>query len=504
MGYNSLRLPFTLPLFQSGDFQFLDKCIDWCEEEGIYVFLDLYGALEEESAYNKIIALWEKIAERYEQRWIVGGYDILSEPPGAESPGYINCGLRLPKLAEFYREAVCAIRAKDKNHLISEGIGSKTLSWKKMSSTNSQYSIRKPKNWDAILSYVNACVKPEKAAVAAMFDEYLNNIQLQNCLENINLTNAIFRRPAFILGAGDFDTAPAKPASPQEKSPLKLTAGESVSYTVCMTESGDTVRLTYFAAPESHFTVFEDGRKLGSVDTSVNPGISAAPNTSQAFALVSKREAVIKIEVDNGEVSFIDLRFSRPFKDAKYQGGAQNIPGRVMVAYYDFGGEGLAYHDSDAVNHGSGELTPIDGTYRNGFRANENVDTTYTKFQGVVDNSPYNFVEPEPDMLYVGWNHPGEWTTYTVNVEESGDYKVKLMFASWGGGACILDFDGMATLCKFPSTFVKADPIEWRQWHHWNKVDAAKIHLESGLHILTVKIVEGAMNYAYFDFSLSQ
>src|SRR5690349_2066578 len=46
----------------------------------------------------------------------------------------------------------------------------------------------------------------------------------------------------------------------------------------------------------------------------------------------------------------------------------KNIPGRVLCAYYDVDGEGVAYHDSDPQNHGSGELNPADGTYLNEFR----------------------------------------------------------------------------------------------------------------------------------------
>ncbi len=54
-----------------------------------------------------------------------------------------------------------------------------------------------------------------------------------------------------------------------------------------------------------------------------------------------------------------------PYQDSKYAGGAQKIPGLVMCAYYDSGGEGVAYHDSDAKNSGSGGLNPADGTYLN-------------------------------------------------------------------------------------------------------------------------------------------
>ena len=43
----------------------------------------------------------------------------------------------------------------------------------------------------------------------------------------------------------------------------------------------------------------------------------------------------------------------KPFKDKYYTQGAQAIPGRVELAYYDLGGEGIAYHDNSPENEGS-------------------------------------------------------------------------------------------------------------------------------------------------------
>ncbi len=83
----------------------------------------------------------------------------------------------------------------------------------------------------------------------------------------------------------------------------------------------------------------------------------------------------------------------KPFHDSKYQGGPQRIPGKVFCAYYDVGGEGIAYHDTDAKNNGSGGLNPADGTYLNEFRMNKGVDTSYTKFHDQIDNNPYNLVQ---------------------------------------------------------------------------------------------------------------
>ena len=78
----------------------------------------------------------------------------------------------------------------------------------------------------------------------------------------------------------------------------------------------------------------------------------------------------------------------RPFHDSVYHAGPQKIPGRVQCAYYDLGGEGIAYHDTDAQNKGSGTLNPADGSYLNEFRMHEGVDTSYTKYHDDIDENP--------------------------------------------------------------------------------------------------------------------
>ena len=103
--------------------------------------------------------------------------------------------------------------------------------------------------------------------------------------------------------------------------------------------------------------------------------------------------------------------YGRPFQDSVYQGGPQTIPGPVQCAYYDLGGEGVAYHDSDATNRGSGGLNPANGEYLNEFRMHEGVDFSYAKFkrQTQIDENPYDPVTPPPNQLYFGWTEPGEW-----------------------------------------------------------------------------------------------
>jgi hypothetical protein len=194
-----------------------------------------------------------------------------------------------------------------------------------------------------------------------------------------------------------------------------------------------------------------------------------------------------------------------PFNDEQYQGGAQIVPGKVYCAYYDFGGEGIAYHDTDSVNHGSGELNPVDGSYLHSFRVNEGVDISYTKSND-IDNTPYNFVQPPMELVYVGWTEPDEWLKYTINVTETGVYTVSILYTSNQGGKISLavNNDSIGTF-NIISTFNEADPVDFRQWHHWNIItDLASVKLEKGIQVLKLTTEEtGQMNYAYLDFELA-
>jgi hypothetical protein len=87
-----------------------------------------------------------------------------------------------------------------------------------------------------------------------------------------------------------------------------------------------------------------------------------------------------------------------PYLDSVAALSIQKIPGKLKCAFYDRGGEGAAYHDSDGRNNGSGGLNKGPG-YLNGFRMDEGVDISYTKFHDSIDNSVYNKVQPSVNQL---------------------------------------------------------------------------------------------------------
>jgi hypothetical protein len=102
----------------------------------------------------------------------------------------------------------------------------------------------------------------------------------------------------------------------------------------------------------------------------------------------------------------------RPFEDSAHGAFAPRIPGIVQAALYDLGGEGVAYHDTDPVNHGSGELNaeashqrPHASAYVWGFRRDEGVDVSYVK--DFADLNHANPVSPLVNQLYIGWTADG-------------------------------------------------------------------------------------------------
>ena len=147
LGYNSVRIPMHWRLlmeegpgivFKEEGFSLLEHCLDWCEEAGIYAFLDLHGAPGGQTGANiddsvdnvprlftdahnkeKALALWKELAVRFGGREVVGGYDLLNEPIAPENAGYGNRDYLIPELEQFYRDAIALIREVDSNHLFS-------------------------------------------------------------------------------------------------------------------------------------------------------------------------------------------------------------------------------------------------------------------------------------------------------------------------------------------------------------------------------------------------
>ncbi len=134
-GFNVVRLPFIWnlvedeknPLHLRDDaWDILDEALKQAEQRGIYVILDLHGAVgaqgwEQHSGcagknlywstpvYQERTAwLWKQIAARYRDRAVVAGYSLLNEPWGTSE---VNLALEMKKLYD-------AVRSVDQNHVV--------------------------------------------------------------------------------------------------------------------------------------------------------------------------------------------------------------------------------------------------------------------------------------------------------------------------------------------------------------------------------------------------
>jgi len=76
------------------------------------------------------------------------------------------------------------------------------------------------------------------------------------------------------------------------------------------------------------------------------------------------------------------------------------------------------------------------------------------------------------------------------------------MYTSNGEGRFeVLVDDVLRETVTLPTTHTSADPVDWRQWHHWNKlVDDRPIDLLAGLHTLRIRFLAGNTNLDYIEF----
>lgn len=208
---------------------------------------------------------------------------------------------------------------------------------------------------------------------------------------------------------------------------------------------------------------------------------------------------VMKVQIMDGQ--FPSDYKGKPFYDDTLGFKApQVIPGRIELAYYDFGGEGVAYHDSTSTNDGAKlnhQCFDYGCHWRPGvpyhiafFRENEGVDISYTK--DWADYKKPNVVEPMVNQLYIGWEANGEWTNYTVNVKSPGRYKIITVYANYDNNSELWLNNKFAAKLYLPKNT--------GYYHQWDQATIGEIVFPiSGLQLITLKYNRGP-NLAYLDF----
>jgi len=464
-GYNSVRLPmhynlFTLPIQQEPNvgentwietgFTLVDNLLEWCEENNMYLILDLHAApggqgfgsdindydpnlpslWESEENKNKTIALWGQIANRYKDEPWIGGYDLLNET---------HWDLGENELRDFYIDVTNEIRIYDDNHIIFiEGNGyandfsGLTPPW----DDNMVYSFHKYWSYNDSLDWVTW-----------MRNEYGTPLWMGEAGENSNqwFTEAIKVFEENYIGWAFW--------------PWKKIESISAPYAISSNSNYESL-VNYFRGEGNPPTI----------DNAVQGLMQLASDVNIANASFQKDvvDAMIRQPNSNQTIPFNQI---------------PDIPGLFYASDYDLGTNGFAYNDSDFatyhVNTNSFQAWNQGWQYRN-----DGVD---------IENSE----DPESNGFQVGFTDNDEWLQFTVNVLDSGFYNIVSRYASTSSGLLNLSMDG------FPIT---GNIILYNTGSYSNFVNklTSGIYLSEGIHKIKIKMVTGGYNLTRFNFDLME
>lgn len=137
-GINTVRIPIHYKYFETDNaegFTLLDRVIQWCRADKIYVIIDMHAApggqtgtniddsygypwlYDSPGAQAHLVAVWQRIARHYRNNPTVLGYDLLNEP----IPHYPSLRSLNPKLEPVYKKLTAAIRQGDTHHILFLG-----------------------------------------------------------------------------------------------------------------------------------------------------------------------------------------------------------------------------------------------------------------------------------------------------------------------------------------------------------------------------------------------
>src|SRR5687767_12792151 len=160
---------------------------------------------------------------------------------------------------------------------------------------------------------------------------------------------------------------------------------------------------------------------------------------------------------------------SNPSPTRPYMGKLHVIPGMIELEDFDEGGEGVAYHDLDPENQEKKEPP-----YRKTGVDLERRDTASGKFN-------------------LGWTRPGEWLTYSVDVKQTGAYRIDMHVACKGpGGTFYLEFNGVD----------RTGPItvpDTGGWEHLKPFSHQGVKLVAGRQVMKVVMATGGVSGSIGD-----
>ncbi|MBT4062357.1 MAG: carbohydrate-binding protein [Lentimicrobiaceae bacterium] len=412
-GYNSIRLPmhynlFTLPIEDepvSGEntwltkgFNMVDSLLSWCEQNNMYLILDLHAApggqgenaaicdydpdkpslWESQDNRNKTVALWAKLAKRYTDEPWIGGYDLLNE---------VNWNLSgNTQLRALYEEITDSIRAVDTSHIIFiEG------NW----FANDFTGLTPP--WDDNMSY--------------SFHKYWNYNDPGSISWALDLRNQ-YNIPLWMGESGENSNVWFTDA-------IELFEDNNIGWSFWPYKRIETI-----VAPYS--ILFTDGYKdILSYWRNEGP----KPTVDEAYnSMMELATNANSINCDYRK-DVHDAQIRQPRSNNTIPYGIHNIPGLIYLSNFDLGKLNHAYYDMENANYSLS--TGFFTAWNNGWvYRNDGVD---------IESNTDTF---NSNGFHIAYSEKGEWMKYTVNISESGVFQAKVRFAtSYTGGKFHLSID---------------------------------------------------------------
>lgn len=455
-GFNSIRLPFHYKIvynpdngtFREEGFAIFDSLLAWCETAGMFVILDMHCAPGGQNKDNisdsdgiearlwtnptnqtLTIRIWKEIARRYAARTIVAGYDLLNEP--VLPPGYSNTVLK-----NLYKQITDTIRTVDPHHIVFiEG------------------------NWYA--TDFNLLTPPFVSNMVYAFHKYWNETSFSTIQYLVSIRNQYFV-PLWLGESGEN-------SNPWFHEVTRLCEQNNIGWNWWTHKKLETITspLSARIGPE--------------YQTVLNYWNGQAPRPTEAFATSAlfgmAQNLALHLCVPRPDVlkSLTDPAFGTTLKPYK----SLAIPGIIDAVDYDFGTEGVAYHDTDYKNVGG---------------SNTEYNKGYDYRNDGVDIDVCNDTQGAP--YYVGWIASGEWIRYTVDVATGGLYRADLRVAAPStGGQIQFSIDGVPVTSPVSVSATGG-------WTTWAGMAVNNIPMPAGQHVLTVTFPSAGFNLNRMQFVL--
>lgn len=455
-GFNSIRLPMhynkLIPEDQPGvylekGFKYIDDLLTWCEKNELYLILDLHAAPggqsdEPISDYNpNKPSLWE--SEFNKERTINLWREIArrySEKEWIGGYDLINetkwdLGNNNAPLRDLMIRITEAIREVDSNHIVFiEG------NW---FATN---FIGLPPAWDDNLVW--------------SFHKYWNE-NSQSAIQSYLTLREQTNRPLWLGESGENSNVWFTRC-------IKLMEDNNIGWAWWPLKKIESIAGPLSAKMTNGYKKLLDYWK----------GSGSKPSQTDAFNYLIEQVDQLKLENCTYRPDVIDAMIRLPMDETSFPFKDHTIPGKIFFTDYDLGPLSVAYFDNNYHNIGREGQT----VYNTGYEyRNDGVDIE--KCSDFITNG-YN----------VGWIESAEYLTYTVNIAQTGTYKLSLRISAMNSGGKILIY-----LDDSPLTSMIDVPVTGG-WQNWNTLNYGNVELPAGIHKITVKFFFGGFNVNFLEF----